>query len=107
MIDFVFDVAFQMHRVLILEIEMVCENEIELNFKNDEQRIFRFENIFIIHDVMHKWRNTFSEKVARMFFMLLNVKPITVNGKVLEFEIRKLLKEYVEYAEGKDTNKKI
>jgi hypothetical protein len=53
---------------------------------------------------MHRWRNTSNEKPARMLFIMLDVKPIIVNGKALEFEMGTLMDEYAKYKEDQGPN---
>ncbi|KAJ0143244.1 hypothetical protein CTA2_1298 [Colletotrichum tanaceti] len=58
-----------------------------------EARILRPGDVFINRCAMRKWRNVSSEKPARILFVMLDVKPIIVNGKTLEFDVGDLTKE--------------
>ncbi|KAI0419653.1 hypothetical protein F5X98DRAFT_362402 [Xylaria grammica] len=49
---------------------------------------------------MHRWRNMSNAKPARMLFTMLDVKPIIVNSKALEFDVGELMKESAEYKDG-------
>ncbi|KAI3327609.1 hypothetical protein HD806DRAFT_549539 [Xylariaceae sp. AK1471] len=106
MIDFSPGGASDLHRALCLGIGTVCEGEIELTLGGGEKRTLRPGDVSINRGAMHKWRNVSSEKPARMLFVMLDVAPIVVNGKTLEFEMGKLMDEYAEYAEGEGPNKK-
>lgn len=106
MIDFVPGAASNMHRALTLGIGTVCEGEIELTLGSGQKRILRPGDVSINRGAMHQWRNTSNEKSARMLFIMLDVKPIIVKGKALEFEMGELMKEYAEYADGEGPNKK-
>ena len=106
MIDFTPGAASQMHRALTLGIGTVCEGEIELSLGGGEKQVLVPGDVSINRGAMHKWRNTSNEKPARMLFIMLDVKPIIVNGKALEFEMGELMKAYAEYAEGEGPNKK-
>jgi quercetin dioxygenase-like cupin family protein len=106
MIDFVPGAASNLHRALTLGIGTVCEGEIELTIGKGETRILRPGDVSINRGAMHMWRNTSNEKPARMLFVMLDVKPIIVNGKALEFEMGELMKAYAEYADGEGPNKK-
>ncbi|KAI1125347.1 hypothetical protein F5Y10DRAFT_268174 [Nemania abortiva] len=106
MIDFSPGGASDLHRALCLGIGTVCEGEVELTLGSGEKRILRPGDVSINRGAMHKWRNVSSEKPARMLFTMLDVEPIVVNGKTLEFEMGELMDEYAEYAEGEGPNKK-
>ncbi|KAJ8129630.1 hypothetical protein O1611_g4003 [Lasiodiplodia mahajangana] len=106
MIDFSPGGASDLHRALCLGIGTVCEGEVELTLGSGEKRILRPGDVSINRGAMHKWRNVSNEKPARMLFTMLDVEPIVVNGKTLEFEMGELMNEYAEYAEGEGPNKK-
>ncbi|KAK7972189.1 cupin [Apiospora saccharicola] len=105
MIDFTPGAASIMHRALTLGIGTVCEGEIELTLGSGETRILRPGDVSINRGAMHKWRNVSEDKPARMLFTMLDVKPIIVNGKALEFEMGDLMKEYADYADGEGDKK--
>lgn len=106
MIDFAPGTASNMHRALCLGIGTVCEGEIELSLGGGETRILHPGDVCINRGAMHRWRNTSQEKPARMLYTLLDVKPIIVNGKVLEFDMGILMKEYAEYKDNEGPNRK-
>ncbi|KAH7408320.1 hypothetical protein DE146DRAFT_645934 [Phaeosphaeria sp. MPI-PUGE-AT-0046c] len=106
MIDFAPGTESSLHRALTLGIGTVCEGEIELWLGGEETRIMRPGDVSINRGAMHRWRNTSSEKPARMLFIMLDVKPIIVNGKALEFEMGTLMDEYAKYEEGEGPNGK-
>ena len=97
MIDFTPGAASGMHRALTLGIATVCEGEIELSLGGGEARILRPGDVSINRGAMHRWRNTSDTKPARMLFVMLDVKPIIVNGKALEFDMGRLMDEYAKY----------
>lgn len=105
MIDFIPGAASNMHRALTLGVGTVCEGEVELTLGSGEKRIMRPGDVSINRGAMHQWRNTSSEKPARMLFIMLDIKPVIVNGKALEFDMGELMKAYAEYAEGEGPNK--
>ncbi|KAI5918411.1 hypothetical protein F4810DRAFT_692198 [Camillea tinctor] len=105
MIDFTPGAASGMHRALTLGIATVCEGEIELSLGSGEKRVLRPGDVSINRGAMHKWRNVSQDKPARILFFMLDVKPIVVNGKALEFDVGELMKEYAEYKEGEGANK--
>ncbi|KAI1456526.1 hypothetical protein F4805DRAFT_468045 [Annulohypoxylon moriforme] len=107
MIDFAPGTGSDLHRSIALGIGTVCEGEVELALSDDNsmKRVLRPGDVCINRGAMHRWRNTSSEKPARMLFIMLDVKPIIVNGKALEFDMGNLMNEYAKYAEGEGPNK--
>lgn len=105
MIDFAPGTESSLHRALTLGIGTVCEGEIELWLGGEETRILRPGDVSINRGAMHRWRNTSKEKPARMLFIMLDVKPIIVNGKALEFEMGTLMDEYAKYKEDEGPNR--
>lgn len=105
MIDFSPGGASDFHRALTLGIGTVCEGEVELALGPDEKRIMVPGDVSINRGAIHRWRNASDTKPARMLFIMLDVKPIIVNGKALEFEMGKLMDEYAKYAEGEGPDK--
>ncbi|KAK8044417.1 hypothetical protein PG993_004441 [Apiospora rasikravindrae] len=106
MIDFSPGGASDFHRALTLGIGTVCEGEIELSLGAKEKRIMVPGDVSINRGAMHRWRNVSDTKPARMLFIMLDVKPIIVNGKALQFEMGTLMDEYAKYADDEGPNKK-
>lgn len=46
-------------------------------------------------DGRHKWRNLSDTKCARMVFILLDIKPLAVNGELIKEELGDLAPDYV------------
>ncbi len=44
---------------------------------------------------MHKWKNLDEERPGRMVFILLDVAPYSVNGKVIEEDLGDMAPDYV------------
>lgn len=105
MIDFSPGGASDFHRALTLGIGTVCEGEIELSLGPKEKRIMVPGDVSINRGAMHRWRNVSDTKPARMLFIMLDVKPIIVNGKALQFEMGTLMDEYAKYADDEGPNK--
>ncbi|KAG9496319.1 hypothetical protein J7337_012905 [Fusarium musae] len=107
MVDFAPGGESNMHRALSLGIGTVCEGEVELCLSEDGKvsRVLRPGDVIINRCAMHLWRNTSKEKPARVLFVMLDVKPVFVNGKALEFDMGELMKEYGDYKEGEGANK--
>ncbi|KAH6638614.1 cupin domain-containing protein [Truncatella angustata] len=102
MIDFAPGTESNLHRALTLGVGTVCEGEIELTLSDDRShnRILRPGDVCINRCAMHRWRNTSPDKPARMLFVMLDVEPVIVNDKVLDFDMGYLMKEYAKYDEG-------
>jgi len=77
----------------------------EFALESGEKRIMRPGDVSVNRAAMHKWRNISTEKPARMLYFMLDVKPVIVNGKALDFDMGVLLDEYASYKEGEGTNK--
>ena len=109
MIDFAPGTESILHRALTLGIGTVCEGEIELTLSDDrsQYRILRPGDVCINRCAMHRWRNASTDRPARMLFTMLDVEPVIVNGKALEFDMGPLIKEYAEYADGEGPGKTV
>jgi quercetin dioxygenase-like cupin family protein len=105
MIDFAPGTESNLHRSLSLVIGTCCEGEMEFSLGSGEKRIMRPGDVSINRAAMHKWRNLSNEKSARMLYILLDVEPVIVNGKALDFDMGYLMKEYADYAENEGANK--
>jgi quercetin dioxygenase-like cupin family protein len=105
-IDFAPGAASNFHRALTLGIGTVCEGEVELRLSETEARVLRPGDVAVNRGAMHRWRNTSSERPARMLFVMLDVEPIVVNGRPLEFDVGVLMDEYAQYRPGEGANNK-
>lgn len=105
MIDFSPGGASDYHRAITLGIGTVCEGEIELSLGPGQNRIMVPGDVSINRGAIHRWRNVSDTKPARMLFIMLDVKPIIVNGKALDFDMGVLMDEYAKYKDGEGDNK--
>lgn len=80
--------------------------EFSLSGGASEKRIMRPGDVSVNRAAMHKWRNTSSTKPARVLYFLMDVEPVIVNGKALEFDVGRLMDEYAQYGEGEGPNRK-
>ncbi|KAI0547919.1 hypothetical protein F4679DRAFT_552566 [Xylaria curta] len=101
MIDFAPGVESEFHRSLCCVIGTVCEGELEFSLSGGEKRIMRPGDVSVNRAAMHKWRNLSPDKPARILYVLLDVKPVIVNGKALEIDVGRLINEYAEYTDEK------
>lgn len=104
MIDFAPGVESNLHRSLSLVIGTCCEGEMEFSLGSGEKRIMRPGDVSVNRAAMHKWRNVSQDKPSRMLYILLDVEPVLIKGKPLDFDMGYLLKEYAEYPEGEGAN---
>ncbi|KAH6656005.1 hypothetical protein BKA67DRAFT_515779 [Truncatella angustata] len=107
MIDFAPGVESNLHRALCIGIGTVCEGEMELSLDSGEKRIMHPGDVSVNRGAMHRWRNVSKDKPARMLYVLLDVKPIIVNGKALEFDLGYLEHEYADYEGAEDGTEKV
>jgi len=77
----------------------------EFGLSSGEKRIMRPGDVSVNRAAMHKWRNISNEKPARMLYFMLDVKPVIINGKALDFDMGPLADEYAEYNEGEGYKK--
>lgn len=94
MIDFAPAACSNMHRAVCLGFGTVCEGEFELSLDSGEKRVLRPGDVSVNRGGMHMWRNLSPDKAGRMLFVLLDVKPVIVNGQALQFDMGYLGKEY-------------
>lgn len=75
---------------------IVIEGEFELSLDSGESKMMYPGDMSVNRACNHKWRNTSQDKPGRMLFVLLDVKPLHVNGKVLEEDLGDLAGEYAD-----------
>jgi len=100
MIDFAPGAGSELHRSLCLVVGTCCEGEMEFGLSSGEKRIMRPGDVSVNRAAMHKWRNVSKDKPARMLYFMLDVKPVIINGKALDFDMGPLADEYAKYNEG-------
>lgn len=105
MIDFAPGTASDLHRSLSLVFGTCCEGEMEITLGSGEKRIMRPGDVSINRAAMHMWRNTSDTKPARMLYFLLDVEPVIVKGKALQFDMGVLMDEYAKYTDGEGPDK--
>ncbi|GAP88231.1 putative cupin domain-containing protein [Rosellinia necatrix] len=105
MIDFAPGVESNLHRSLSLVIGTVCEGTMEITLGSGEKRTMVPGDVSINRACMHKWRNPSETAPARMLYVLLDVAPVIVNGKALDFDMGYLMQEYADYEDGQGPKK--
>jgi len=94
LIDFAPGVESPMHRAMSIDYGIVIEGEFEITLDSGESRIMRPGDISVQRATMHKWRNCLQDKASRIVFILLDCKPLTVNGEELKTWLGDLEGEY-------------
>ncbi|KAI5785822.1 hypothetical protein EDC01DRAFT_750238 [Geopyxis carbonaria] len=95
MVDFAPGVESPLHRALSIDYGVMIEGEMELRLDSGETRIMKPGDVSVNRGGAHVWRNVSDTKPARMIFILLDIKPLIVNGKPLEQFLGALESDYV------------
>ncbi|KAI1104953.1 hypothetical protein F4804DRAFT_351473 [Jackrogersella minutella] len=94
LIDFAPGVVSPFHRAMSIDYGVVIEGTFELTLDSGEKKVMLPGDMSVNRGCMHTWRNIDPYRSGRMLFVLLDVKPLTVNGKVLGEELGDLAGEY-------------
>lgn len=96
MIDFAPGVISPMHRAVSLDYGVVIEGEFKLILDSGESRILRQGDVSVQRASAHQWENITGNGLlpGRMLWVLLDCKPILVNGKPLGEELNELAPYY-------------
>lgn len=97
MIDFGPGVESPMHRALTIDYGVVVEGVFELVLDSGEKRILRQGDVCVQRATAHIWRNITGNGTlpGRMMWVLLDCRPVILNGKEVEGDLGDLKKEYV------------
>ncbi|PTB63077.1 NAD(P)-binding protein [Trichoderma citrinoviride] len=96
MIDFAPDVISPMHRAVSLDYGIVIEGEFKLILDSGESRIMRQGDVSVQRASAHQWHNITGGGTlpGRMMWVLLDCKPIIINGQELKEELNELQPYY-------------
>ncbi|UKZ96123.1 uncharacterized protein TrAFT101_010923 [Trichoderma asperellum] len=96
MIDFAPGVISPMHRAVSLDYGVVIEGEFKLILDSGESRILRQGDVSVQRASAHQWENITGGGLlpGRMLWVLLDCKPILVDGKPLGEELNELAPYY-------------
>ncbi|KAL7794099.1 hypothetical protein V8C43DRAFT_305140 [Trichoderma afarasin] len=96
MIDFAPDVISPMHRAVSLDYGIVIEGEFKLILDSGESRIMRQGDVSVQRASAHQWHNITGNGTlpGRMMWVLLDCKPIMINGEELKEELNELQPYY-------------
>ncbi|KUL86303.1 hypothetical protein ZTR_08594 [Talaromyces verruculosus] len=97
MMDFGPNVLSPMHRAVSLDYGIVIEGEFKLILDSGEERILRQGDVCVNRAAAHQWHNITGNGTlpGRMMWVLLDCKPIVVDGKELKEELNELAPYYV------------
>lgn len=84
MVDFAPNNDPMMHRTQSLDYGVVLEGEVEMLLDSGEVHLMRKGDVAVQRGTMHAWRNPSQSEWARMMFVLLDCKPIEINGGSLK-----------------------
>lgn len=72
-----------MHRTSSLDYGIVMSGSIELVLDDDARTLIEAGGIIIQRGTIHAWHNPSADVIARVAFVLLDAKPVTVDGHPL------------------------
>jgi len=98
MMDFAPNVLSPMHRAVSLDYGIVIEGEFKLILDSGETRIMRQGDVSVNRASAHQWHNITGNGTmpGRMMWVLLDCKPLVINGKELGEELNELAPYYVQ-----------
>lgn len=77
-----------MHRTASLDYGVVLEGEVELVLDSGETRLLKRGDTCVQRATNHAWRNTSKTNWARMLYVLLEAKPVVLDGgRLLEEDL--------------------
>ncbi|EED21263.1 conserved hypothetical protein [Talaromyces stipitatus ATCC 10500] len=97
MMDFAPNVLSPMHRAVSLDYGIVIEGEFKLILDSGEEKIMRQGDVCVNRATAHQWHNVSGNGTlpGRMMWVLLDCKPIVINGQELKQELNELAPYYV------------
>lgn len=84
MVDFAPNNDPMMHRTQSLDYGVVLEGEVEMLLDSGEVHRLSKGDVAVQRGTMHAWRNPSQTEWARMMFVLLDCRPIEINGVSLK-----------------------
>lgn len=78
---------------------VVIEGVFEFTLDGGQSRIMHPGDVSVNRGVMHKWRNADANRSGRMLFVLLDCKPLVVEGKEIVEDLGDLASEYASVGE--------
>lgn len=95
MIDFAPGVESPLHCAMSVDYGTVIEGEFEVELDSGEKRIMRRGDVLVQRATVHRWRNVSPDRPGRMFFVLLDCKPLKpINGREIKVELNELQADF-------------
>lgn len=82
-VDMAPGITSPMHRTVSMDYGIVIAGEIELVLDSGETRLMKPGDVCVQRGTMHAWRNTSTTSYARMLYVLLPSKALTVGEQTL------------------------
>lgn len=82
-----------MHRTQSLDYGIVIEGEVEITLDGGEKKIMKRGDVCVQRGTFHAWSNK-TEEWARLCFVLLEAKPVVVDGKEMGESLGDLTKDH-------------
>lgn len=76
-----------MHRTQSLDYGLVTDGEAECVLEDGSAQLMRPGDVMVQRYTVHAWRNPSQTAWARVFFVLLDCQPLSINGKVLKEDL--------------------
>jgi quercetin dioxygenase-like cupin family protein len=83
-VDFLPGARSPMHRSFSIDYGLVLSGQVDLQLDGGEIKHFQTGDVVVQRGTNHLWVNASATEWARMAFILIEAKPVTVNGKVLD-----------------------
>ncbi|KAI0886287.1 uncharacterized protein GGS22DRAFT_179189 [Annulohypoxylon maeteangense] len=96
MIDFGPGVESPFHRAETIDYGIIVEGVFEISLDSGKKRIMRQGDVCVQRATAHKWKNITGNGTlpGRIMWVLLDCKPVYVNGKRMQGYLGDLTKEY-------------
>ncbi|KAI0469316.1 hypothetical protein F4859DRAFT_516252 [Xylaria cf. heliscus] len=95
LIDFAPGMESPIHRAMSIDYGVVVEGKFLLTLDSGESKVMLPGDMSVNRGCMHKWKNLDETRPGRMVFILLDVAPYKVNGKIIEEDLGELAGDYV------------
>ncbi|KAK2613828.1 hypothetical protein N8I77_000707 [Diaporthe amygdali] len=76
-----------MHRTQSLDYGIVTDGEAECVLEDGTAQLMRPGDVMVQRYTVHAWRNPSQTSWARIFFVLVDCQPLSINGKLLKEDL--------------------
>ena len=85
-----------LHRTQSLDYGLILAGEFELSLDSGESKRLHPGDFIINRGCMQRWHNVSSSQSGRLLFVMLDIKPLVVNGKELKQDMADLSSDYAD-----------